>query len=147
MEAVIVAPLLELLFGRLTSSVAGEVRTRRDFKKEMETLRNMLPVIQGVIEDAEEQQMKDKKVRGWLVKLKEVAYDADDLLDEISTLPLRRQLMEVTDGDTFDPIYKLFRKLGRNPNNKELFGHRLRQIRRRTSKEDYLKACNNSSSL
>ncbi|CAL2235866.1 unnamed protein product [Prunus armeniaca] len=133
MEAVIVAPLLELLFGRLTSSVAGKVQTSRDFKKEMETLQNILPVIQGVIEDAEEQQMKDKKVRGWLVKLKEVAYDADDLLDEISTLPLRRQLMEVTDGDTVDPIYKLFRKLGRNPNTKELFGLRLRRIRQRTT--------------
>ncbi|XP_008219172.1 PREDICTED: putative disease resistance protein RGA3 [Prunus mume] len=133
MEAVIVAPLLELLFGRLTSSVAGEVQNRRDFKKETEKLGNMLPVIQGVIEDAEEQQMKDKKVRGWLVKLKEVACDADDLLDEISTHLLRRQLMKVTDGDTVDSIHKLFIKLGRYPNTKELFGLRLRQIRQRTT--------------
>ncbi|KAH0989038.1 hypothetical protein GBA52_000521 [Prunus armeniaca] len=41
--------------------------------------------------------------------------------------------MEVTDGDTVDPIYKLFRKLGRNPNTKELFGLRLRRIRQRTT--------------
>ncbi|PQQ03157.1 putative disease resistance protein RGA3 [Prunus yedoensis var. nudiflora] len=133
MEAVIVAPLLEVLFGRLTSSVAGEVQTRRDFKKETEKLRNMLPVIQGVIEEAEEQQMKDKKVRGWLVKLKEVACDADDLLDEISTLLLRRQLKEVTDGDAADLFAKLVRKLNRIPNTMELFGLRLRRIRQRTT--------------
>ncbi|BFG19533.1 hypothetical protein CerSpe_058070 [Prunus speciosa] len=133
MEAVIVAPLLELLFGRLTSSVAGKVQTRRDFKKEMETLRNMLPVIQGVIEDAEEQQMKDKKVRGWLVKLKEVACDADDLLDEISTLLLRRQLMEVTADDCNYLFYRLWRKLNRPPNTMEFFGFRLRRIQQRTT--------------
>ncbi|XP_021832118.1 putative disease resistance protein RGA4 isoform X2 [Prunus avium] len=130
MEAVIVAPLLEVLFGRLTSSVAGEVQTRRDFKKEMEKLRNMLPVIQGVIEDAEEQQMKDKKVRGWLVKLKEVACEADDLLDEISTLLLRRLLMEVTNGNYNDLSYRL---RNRPSNTEEGFGLRLRQIRQRTT--------------
>ncbi|CAL8997636.1 unnamed protein product, partial [Prunus brigantina] len=122
MEAVIVAPLLELLFGRLTSSVASEVQTRRDFKKEMEKLRNMLPVIQGVIEDAEEQQMKDKKARGWLAKLKEVAYDADDLLDEIFTLLLRKHFMK-------EGVYKP----RRIRNTKEWFDLRLRRIREQTT--------------
>ncbi|PRQ20881.1 putative P-loop containing nucleoside triphosphate hydrolase [Rosa chinensis] len=94
MESLIVSPLVEVLFGRLATTVVSEVRTRRGVKREIERMQEMLPVIQAVIEDAEEQQRKNKKVRTWLAKLKDVAVDADDLLDEVATLVLRKNFMK-----------------------------------------------------
>ncbi|XP_062028460.1 putative disease resistance protein RGA3 [Rosa rugosa] len=94
MDSLIVSPMVEVLFGRLTDTVVGEVRTRTEFKREIEKMRETLPVIQAVIEDAEEQQRKNKKLRIWLAKLKAVAVDADDLLDEVATLVLRKHLMK-----------------------------------------------------
>ncbi|KAK8331671.1 hypothetical protein V6Z11_A10G089800 [Gossypium hirsutum] len=38
--------------------------------------------IQSVLQDAESKQVKDANVRNWLKKLKDVAYDVDDVLDE-----------------------------------------------------------------
>ncbi|XP_061988528.1 putative disease resistance protein RGA3 [Rosa rugosa] len=94
MESLIVSPLVEVLFGRLATTVVSEVRTRRGFKREIEKMQEMLPVIQAVIEDAEEQQRINKKVRIWLAKLKYVAVDADHLLDEVATLVLRKHLIK-----------------------------------------------------
>ncbi|XP_050378836.1 putative disease resistance protein RGA3 [Argentina anserina] len=94
MESLIVSPLVEVLFVRLTDSVLGQVGSRREFKMEMEKMKETLSVIQAVIEDAEEQQRKNKNVRTWLSKLKDIAVDADDLLNEVATLTLRKNLME-----------------------------------------------------
>ncbi|KAJ4964085.1 hypothetical protein NE237_024024 [Protea cynaroides] len=49
---------------------------------EMKRLSSALLSIRDVVEDAEVKQFKDKAIRGWLKKLKDVAYDADDILDE-----------------------------------------------------------------
>ncbi|KAK9138547.1 hypothetical protein Sjap_009141 [Stephania japonica] len=47
--------------------------------------------IQAVLEDAEKQQVEKEAVRLWLKELKEVAYDAEDVLDGIAYQTLRHQ--------------------------------------------------------
>uniref|UniRef100_A0A6N2MM48 NB-ARC domain-containing protein n=1 Tax=Salix viminalis TaxID=40686 RepID=A0A6N2MM48_SALVM len=54
-------------------------------KKQADKLKSNLIDIQSVLEDAERKQVKDKAVRVWLDKLKDVCYDMDDMLDEWST--------------------------------------------------------------
>lgn len=69
--------------------------------KKLEKLKATLPVIRAVIEDAEEQQLKDKKVKVWLRKLHDVVYDIDHLLDEVTTQFLQRKMKKKkvgTDG-------------------------------------------------
>ncbi|KAB1200326.1 putative disease resistance protein RGA1 [Morella rubra] len=62
-------------------------------KGELEKLRGTVSTIQAVLLDAEEQQAKNHAVKDWLGKLKDVIYDADDLLDDFSTEVLRREVM------------------------------------------------------
>ncbi|KAK9023362.1 hypothetical protein V6N11_003583 [Hibiscus sabdariffa] len=80
------------MYDKLASYLNG-VETPKVQKKNIQKLQDKLLTIQAVIEGAEEKQLRDKTVRIWLSKLADAAYDADDLLDEISTRALRRQTL------------------------------------------------------
>ncbi|CAI9770039.1 unnamed protein product [Fraxinus pennsylvanica] len=47
-------------------------------------LQQTLPMVQAILEDAQNQQETQKAVKQWLLKLEDVAYASEDLLDEIS---------------------------------------------------------------
>uniref|UniRef100_A0A6N2MY10 NB-ARC domain-containing protein n=1 Tax=Salix viminalis TaxID=40686 RepID=A0A6N2MY10_SALVM len=64
--------------------VQEEVNLVGGVKKQADKLKSNLIDIQSVLEDAERKQVKEKTVRVWLDKLKDVCYDMDDVLDEWS---------------------------------------------------------------
>ncbi|GFZ02414.1 NB-ARC domain-containing disease resistance protein [Actinidia rufa] len=53
----------------------------------------MLAEIEAVLADAEEKQIYERGIQIWLEDLEDLAYDLDDVLDEIATEALRRKLM------------------------------------------------------
>ncbi|KAL5988462.1 hypothetical protein ACLOJK_036227 [Asimina triloba] len=57
----------------------------RGVDEELQKLKSTLSAIQAVLQDAEEQQFRSNAVRDWLQKLKYVAYEVEDLVDEIVT--------------------------------------------------------------
>nr|CAD1828926.1 unnamed protein product [Ananas comosus var. bracteatus] len=65
-----------------------EIDLLRSFKDDVQDLKSNFSAIQSVLLDAEERSSAGKEshaLRDWLRKLKDAAYDADDLLDEIRT--------------------------------------------------------------
>ncbi|KAJ8646327.1 hypothetical protein MRB53_008075 [Persea americana] len=92
MAELLLSPLLEVIFDKLVSLITEEYRLERGVHKEMGRLRTTLTIIQAVLEDAEEQQVKDKAVKIWLGELKDAAFDADDILDEFMTEVLRKKI-------------------------------------------------------
>ncbi|OMO73332.1 hypothetical protein COLO4_27156 [Corchorus olitorius] len=54
-------------------------------KTELESLQSTLTTIQAVLLDAEEKQWTSEAIKNWLRKLKDTAYDVDDILDEFAT--------------------------------------------------------------
>ena len=54
----------------------------------------MLEEIEAVLADAEEKQITERGIQMWLEDLEDLAYDLDDVLDEIATEALRRKLMQ-----------------------------------------------------
>ncbi|KAH7855820.1 hypothetical protein Vadar_029376 [Vaccinium darrowii] len=60
-------------------------------EKELENLRAIVSTIKNVLLDAQEQ-TNNHAVKEWLQDLKEILYDADDLLDEVATETKRREL-------------------------------------------------------
>ncbi|XP_042518484.1 putative disease resistance protein RGA3 [Macadamia integrifolia] len=56
------------------------------------SIQTTLTTIQGVLQDAENQQVEKVAVKEWLRRLKSVAYDADNVLDEFNYEVLRRKL-------------------------------------------------------
>ncbi|OVA05525.1 Leucine-rich repeat [Macleaya cordata] len=100
---VLVSPFLGLLFDNLKSLIQKEFGLIWGVNEEMEKLSNTLSTIRDVLEDAEVKQIKDKSIQNWLRKLKEAAYDAEDLLDLFAT-PASTPESETVETQTFNNI-------------------------------------------
>ncbi|XP_077237363.1 uncharacterized protein LOC143879048 [Tasmannia lanceolata] len=90
--AAIVSTSLASVFVNLKELEIQEIKSIWGVEKELEILQSTVKVIQDVLEDAEEKQIHSKAVRNWLRKLKVVAYDAEDILDDIATEALLSML-------------------------------------------------------
>ena len=60
---------------------------------ELKRWEKKLKMIQAVLHDAEEKELVDEAVKLWLDDLRDLAYDAEDILDEFGTQALKRRLM------------------------------------------------------
>ncbi|KAK9989348.1 hypothetical protein SO802_029587 [Lithocarpus litseifolius] len=77
----------------LGSSTLKQIGSIWGVKDELEKMHNTVLTIQAVLEDAEEQQVQNHQVKHWLNRLRDVVFDADDLLSEFSTHVFRRKVM------------------------------------------------------
>ncbi|XP_050263324.1 disease resistance protein RGA2-like isoform X2 [Quercus robur] len=75
------------------SSTLKQIGSIWGVKDDLEKMNNTVLAIQAVLQDAEEQQVQNKQVEHWLNRLRDVVFDADDLLSEFSTHVLQRKVM------------------------------------------------------
>ncbi|KAF7149247.1 hypothetical protein RHSIM_Rhsim03G0043200 [Rhododendron simsii] len=92
MAEVVLFNLAKEILLKLGSTAHQQVGLAWGVKKELRKLENKISTIRNVLLSAEEEQMRNPAVKGWLQRLKLVFYDADDLLDEVATETLRRQM-------------------------------------------------------
>ncbi|XP_058078547.1 putative disease resistance protein RGA3 [Magnolia sinica] len=92
MAEVFLSALVETVMGNLDSLLRQQFQTAWGVKKELEKLESTLLAIKAVLRDADKQQVQSEALRDWLMKLKGVAYDADDLIDEFLTEAFRRKV-------------------------------------------------------
>ncbi|OMO63710.1 Disease resistance protein [Corchorus olitorius] len=64
----------------------------REFENEKEKLTSNFEDIQAVLEDAERRQVKEASVRRWLFELKNIAYDAENMIDKFQTQQLQLEI-------------------------------------------------------
>ncbi|EOY19797.1 LRR and NB-ARC domains-containing disease resistance protein, putative [Theobroma cacao] len=92
---VVVSKVFDFLIDKLVSSDFLQFATEEKIHLEVEKLRTELLEIRAVLDDAEERQLKDESVKIWLSNLQNLAYDVDDILDEIATdISMRNLMME-----------------------------------------------------
>ncbi|KAL5707007.1 hypothetical protein ACHQM5_025108 [Ranunculus cassubicifolius] len=84
--------LITVLLEQLSSYIQSEVALVIDTREEVVKLTGNLKMVQAVLADADEKQVKKEVVRVWLDNLKQVVYDADDVLDEWRTRTAISQL-------------------------------------------------------
>lgn len=63
---------------------------------ELNKWQNLLLKLNASLEDAEEKQITTRSVKLWLGDLQDVAFDAEDVVDELATEALRRKQMKHT---------------------------------------------------
>ncbi|XP_020087036.1 putative disease resistance protein RGA3 [Ananas comosus] len=100
MTDVVASGILSSLLDRLPNQIVDEFGWLRDIGAELKKLEGTLSIIRDVLEDAEERQVQEKALRGWLRRLKDVAYDIDDLLDEDFTRNRKRSLTDPESSTT-----------------------------------------------
>ncbi|KAL1554680.1 putative disease resistance protein RGA3 [Salvia divinorum] len=84
--------ITESALSKLSFLAAEQIRMAWNIKSEVRRLHNTLSTIKAVILDAEEQQLKNHKVRDWLQKLKDAVCNIDDFLDDLTTRAPQRDM-------------------------------------------------------
>ncbi|KAK9933153.1 hypothetical protein M0R45_020358 [Rubus argutus] len=84
----------EGILTKVTSLAAQELTLAWGFKSELKKLRHSLSIIQDFLRGAADHQTQDqgKAVEEWVRKLKAIAHDADDVLDEFNYELLKRKV-------------------------------------------------------
>ncbi|XP_047338655.1 putative disease resistance protein RGA4 [Impatiens glandulifera] len=88
------AALISGLLSNLAPLIKDEFSLFWSFKKDVQKLSSTLSSINSVLEDAERKNLreKDKQTEDWLWKLKDVAYEVRDIMDECTFEDLRLQV-------------------------------------------------------
>ncbi|KAF3964289.1 hypothetical protein CMV_011405 [Castanea mollissima] len=88
--------ILQALFVRIDRMATHEVleffSQWKLSKEPLMRLKTSLLFLNAVLNDAEEKQMNNPVVKGWVNEIKDAAYQAQDLLDEIETVVSRKKL-------------------------------------------------------
>ncbi|XWS74552.1 hypothetical protein CRYUN_Cryun01aG0007900 [Craigia yunnanensis] len=100
LREVVVSKFFDFLLHKLGSSEFLLFANEKQIQEEIEKLKKELLEIRALLDDAEERQIKDQSVKIWLSDLQNLAYDVDDILDELETEASRRNLMLVRRGSS-----------------------------------------------
>jgi hypothetical protein len=84
--------VFEDLLKKMTREVLDFFRGRKLADEPFRKMKIAMLSVRAVIEDAEDKELTQPVVNGWLDELKDALYDAEDILDEIDTEIRRREL-------------------------------------------------------
>lgn len=90
---VMLSALFDFVVHRLSSSEYLNFGRKEKSLMELKKWEQLIPKITACLDAAEEKQMTSGPVMQWLRELREIAYDAEDIIDEIATESLRRKIL------------------------------------------------------
>ncbi|KAA8518084.1 hypothetical protein F0562_015558 [Nyssa sinensis] len=108
---------------KLASLAADEVALAWGLGEELRRLEDTATTIEAVLLDAEEQQVRSRAVREWLRRLQDVVCDITNVVDDIATEALRRQV----ENQITDKVTRFLSK----PKFQLQMGHKIGNIRKR----------------
>jgi hypothetical protein len=132
------AEIAKSLLGKLGSFAVQEFRLAWGLEDDLARLEERLKAINVVLSDAEKQQSKNDRIRLWLHMLREVLYDAEDVLDEIECETLQRQVVK-TKGSTSRKVQHCFTSSNMIPFSLKM-GHKIKKIIERLAEISSLKS-------
>ncbi|KAK4565207.1 hypothetical protein RGQ29_007031 [Quercus rubra] len=92
MADLLLSALMSTVLGNLNTSALKEYGLAWGLGAELDNLKSTMSAIRSVVKYAEETQWNNEVIMDWLGKLKEVACDADNVLDEFATEALMRKV-------------------------------------------------------
>ncbi|KAK1256590.1 putative disease resistance protein RGA4 [Acorus gramineus] len=90
-EGMIISGVLGVLQEVLGSALVKEIELISGVNGELLKLQSTFTTIEAVLADAEERRVKERALNDWLKKLRDVAYQADNVLDDFRIEALRRE--------------------------------------------------------
>ncbi|KAD3336375.1 hypothetical protein E3N88_31894 [Mikania micrantha] len=89
---IILSAFISVLFEKLASSDMIKLARSAGIHSELDKLRTKLELIQAVLVDAGQKHITQRSVELWLNELQHLAYEIDDVLDDLVTEATRRRL-------------------------------------------------------
>ncbi|KAJ0717406.1 putative virus X resistance protein-like, coiled-coil [Helianthus annuus] len=84
--------LLKVLVKKMTDEAFKRIARAQGIYNELKELKKTLSRIQDLLTDASQKEVTHKSVKSWLNALQHLAYDIDDVLDDVATEAMRREL-------------------------------------------------------
>ncbi|KAJ0860757.1 putative P-loop containing nucleoside triphosphate hydrolase, leucine-rich repeat domain superfamily [Helianthus annuus] len=94
------AALVKVIFEKLADEAFKKYARSQNIHSELKELGITLSQIQALLNDASHKEITDESVRLWLNSLQHLAYDIDDVLDEVATEAMRRELTPESEAST-----------------------------------------------
>ncbi|KAD6453269.1 hypothetical protein E3N88_07974 [Mikania micrantha] len=91
MAEVVVSAVLSVLFENLTSEALKTIARYKGIDAEIKKLHRLLTLIQDVLADASRKEITSQSVKRWLNDFQHLAYDIEDVLDELATGVMERE--------------------------------------------------------
>ncbi|KAJ0483784.1 putative virus X resistance protein-like, coiled-coil [Helianthus annuus] len=92
MAETIATELVKVLFQKLSDEAFKRIARAQGIHNELKELKSTLSRIQDLLNDASQKEVTHKSVKSWLNSLQHLAYDIDDVLDDLATEDMHREL-------------------------------------------------------
>ncbi|KAL0388616.1 UNVERIFIED_CONTAM: Disease resistance protein RGA2 [Sesamum radiatum] len=92
MGEAIIGAAVQVLVEKLIVMATADIGTIFGVKNDLTRLKDSFTMIQAFLHDASKRQVEEESVTMWLKKLEDVAYEADNLLDEFNYQIIRRKV-------------------------------------------------------
>ncbi|KAJ0860914.1 putative virus X resistance protein-like, coiled-coil [Helianthus annuus] len=86
--------LVKLIFEKLADEAFKEYARAQGIHSELEKLGEKLSQIRALLHDAYDKEIKKEAVKQWLNRIQHLAYDIEDVLDDVATEAMRRELTQ-----------------------------------------------------
>nr|XP_043610467.1 putative disease resistance RPP13-like protein 1 [Erigeron canadensis] len=96
---IFIGAFITVLFEKLASADLIRLARSAGIYSELENWKSTLSQIQAVLVDAGQKHIKDSSVQLWLNKLEHLAYEIDDILDDLATEAMQYQLKETSNAN------------------------------------------------
>lgn len=113
MAEILVSVVAETLIGKLISTESNEISLVWGVKDGIKRLQKTLTSIHAVLTDAEKQQVEKETVKLWLDNLKDMVYEAEDILEEFE-YRAHKQEIQVRKQDKVRNFFSRSNPLGFN---------------------------------
>ncbi|GKA52200.1 NB-ARC domains-containing protein [Tanacetum coccineum] len=100
MAEVIASTLIEAVFQKLANEAVKQVVRAKGIHSELKKLGRTLSRIQALLNDAWNKEITNEAVQVWLNDLQHLAYDIDDILDDLATEAMHNELTEQSRAST-----------------------------------------------
>ncbi|KAL7616323.1 hypothetical protein Lser_V15G03603 [Lactuca serriola] len=110
MAEIAVTAVITVLCEKLISGDLMKLARSEEIDSQLNKWKKTLPLIQAVLADATQKHIKDRAVQLWVSDLQDLAYDIEDVLDDLATKTLRRKLNQEAHANTStsSKVLKLF---------------------------------------
>ncbi|KAF5775930.1 putative virus X resistance protein-like, coiled-coil [Helianthus annuus] len=107
MAETIATELVKVLFQKLSDEAFKRIARAQGFHNELKELKSTLSRIQDLLNDASQKEVTHKSVKSWLNALQHLAYDINDVLDDLATEDMHRELTLESRANICSKVRKL----------------------------------------